>query len=83
MSTHDPLTKTVSIGDRAINLTQVLKLAGCAESGGAAKALIAAGHVQVNGQAELRKRCQMKAGDTIVIDGGPTILLTVGGQAVE
>ena len=39
-----------------INLTQVLKLAGCVESGGAAKVLIAAGQVQVNGQVELRKR---------------------------
>jgi ribosome-associated protein len=77
MSPSVPATKTISIGDRAINLTQVLKLAGCAESGGAAKALIAAGQVQVNGQVELRKRCQMKAGDTIVIEGGPTIVLAV------
>jgi ribosome-associated protein len=75
MSPHEPATKTVSIGDRAINLTQVLKLAGCAQSGGAAKALIAAGQVHVNGQVETRKRCQMKAGDSIVIEGGPTIVL--------
>jgi ribosome-associated protein len=77
MSAREPTTKTVSIGDRAINLTQVLKLAGCAESGGAAKALIAAGRVQVNGQVELRKRCQMKAGDTIAVEGGPTVVLAV------
>jgi ribosome-associated protein len=77
MSAREPAAKTVSIGERAINLTQVLKLAGCAESGGAAKAMIAAGQVQVNGQVELRKRCQMKAGDTIVIEGGPTIVLVV------
>jgi ribosome-associated protein len=83
MSPHGPATKTISIGDRPINLTQVLKLAGCAESGGAAKALIAAGQVQVNGQVELRKRCQMKAGDSILIEGGPTLLLTPAPQAGE
>jgi ribosome-associated protein len=74
-------SKTVSIGDRAINLTQALKLAGCVESGGAAKALVAAGRVRVNGQVELRKRCQMKIGDTIAVEQGPTIVLTQGGDA--
>jgi ribosome-associated protein len=57
-------------------LTQVLKLAGCALSGGAAKAIISAGLVRVNGEVEQRKRRQMKAGDTVVIEDGPTILLT-------
>ncbi len=70
-----PGPKTLTLDDRPINLTQVLKRADCVESGGAAKALIGAGHVQVNGQVELRKRCQMKAGDTIVVAGGPTIVL--------
>jgi ribosome-associated protein len=83
MSASKPAIKTISIGNRAINLTQVLKLAGYAESGGAAKALISAGQIQVNGQVELRKRCQMKVGDTIVIEGGPTIVLAAGGQPVE
>jgi ribosome-associated protein len=75
MSPREPVSQTVVIGDRPINLTQVLKLAGAADSGGAAKALIAAGQVKVNGQVELRKRCQMKAGDTVEIEGGPTIVL--------
>jgi len=64
------------VDERPINLTQVLKRAGCVPSGGAAKALIAAGQVQVNGQVELRKRCKLKTGDAIVIEGGPTIVLT-------
>ena len=68
--------RTVKMDERPINLTQVLKLTGCVESGGAAKALIAAGQVQVNGQVELRKRSTLKAGDTIVIHDGPTIVLT-------
>jgi ribosome-associated protein len=72
----EPKRLTVAVGERPINLTQVLKLAGCVESGGAGKALIAAGQVYVNGQIELRKRCQMKAGDTVNIVEGPTIVVT-------
>jgi ribosome-associated protein len=71
-------TRTITLDDRPINLTQVLKLGGCAQSGGEAKVLIAGGQVRVNGQVELRKRCQMKAGDTIAIEGGPTIVLLAG-----
>ncbi len=72
----EPKRLRVAVGERPINLTQVLKLAGCVESGGAGKALIAAGQVYVNGQIELRKRCQMKVGDTVNIVGGPTIVVT-------
>lgn len=53
------------VGDRPINLTQVLKLAGWADNGGMAKALIADGLVKVNGEVELRKRRQMTAGDAV------------------
>jgi len=63
------------VGDQPINLTQVLKLASCVQSGGEAKTLIAAGQVRVNGELEVRKRRQMKAGDIVAIDGGPTIEL--------
>jgi ribosome-associated protein len=64
--------------DRPINLTQVLKLGGFVQSGGKAKILISGGRVRVNGVVELRKRCQMKAGDTVAIEGGPTIVLQAG-----
>jgi ribosome-associated protein len=72
----EPKRLILAVGERPINLTQVLKLAGCVDSGGAGKALIAAGQVYVNGEIELRKRCQMKVGDTVEIVGGPTIVLT-------
>ena len=71
-------TRTMTLDDRPINLTQVLKLGGCVQSGGEAKMVIANGQVTVNGQVELRKRCQMKAGDRVAIDGGPTIVLLAG-----
>ena len=70
--------RTITLDDRQINLTQVLKLGGCVQSGGEAKMLIAGGQVRVNGQVELRKRCQMKAGDRVTVEGGPTIVLLAG-----
>ena len=51
----------------------MLKLGNCVQSGGEAKMLIAAGQVKVNNQVEIRKRCQMKAGDIVAIDAGPTV----------
>ena len=73
--------RTITLDDRSINLTQVLKLGGCVQSGGEAKMLIADGQVQVNGQVELRKRCQMKPGDQVTVAGGPTIVLVGGAPA--
>jgi ribosome-associated protein len=67
----DPL----SVGDRPINLTQVLKLASLVMHGGEAKAMIADGFVKVNGDVELRKRRKMALGDIIEIDGGPSLVL--------
>ena len=71
-----PDRESLAIGSRPINLTQVLKLAGWAMSGGEAKSLIADGHVRVNGDVELRKRRQMKAGDVVCLEDGPTVELT-------
>lgn len=71
---------SVPVGEKPINLTQVLKLGGFVQSGGEAKAVIAEGLVRVNGEVELRKRRQMKVGDTIALEDGPTIVLTQGGD---
>jgi ribosome-associated protein len=66
---------SLKVGDRPINLTQVLKLSGSVLSGGEAKLLIAEGRVRVNGEVELRKRRQMGVGDVVQIDGGVKITL--------
>jgi ribosome-associated protein len=66
---------SLKVGDRPINLTQVLKLSGCVLSGGEAKLLIAEGRVRVNDEVELRKRRQMGVGDVVQIDGGVKITL--------
>ncbi len=48
-----------------VELNQLLKLAGLADSGGAGKALVASGEVRVDGQVELRKTCKIRAGQSI------------------
>jgi ribosome-associated protein len=71
-----PAGQSLKIGDRPINLTQVLTLAGCVLSGGEAKSLISDGRVRVNGEVELRKRRQMARGDIVEIEGaGPIALI--------
>jgi ribosome-associated protein len=69
------MTETLPIGDRPITLTQVLKRAGWVETGGQAKALIAAGHILVNGEIERRRRRKMAVGDHVTFEGGPSLLL--------
>jgi ribosome-associated protein len=69
------MPEPLNVGDRPINLTQVLKLAGLVGNGGEGKALIAEGMVRVNGEVELRKRRQMTLGDVVQLEGGPSVTL--------
>lgn len=48
-----------------ITLDNLLKITGAAPSGGAAKALAAAGAVNVDGAVELRKTCKIRAGQLV------------------
>ena len=52
-----------------IPLDALLKATGLAESGGRAKAMVAAGQVQVDGQAETRKACKLRAGQCVGLAG--------------
>lgn len=72
----NPAAETLHIGERPINLTQLLKLVGFAETGGQAKSLIAEGRVSVNGEVETRKRRQLAVGDTVRIADGPAWILS-------
>ena len=55
--------------DAFIPLDALLKAVGLAASGGAAKAVIAAGQVSVDGQIETRKRCKVRAGQVVAVAG--------------
>ena len=52
-----------------IPLDALLKTTGLASSGGSAKAMVAAGEVQVDGQLELRKRCKIRVGQVVSVEG--------------
>ena len=48
-----------------IEVHQLLKLVGLCDSGGAGKALVAAGEVQVDGKPESRKTAKIRAGQVV------------------
>ena len=52
-----------------VELCDLLKLLGWSESGAAAKAVIAEGNVNVDGQVETRKRCKIVAGQQVTFNG--------------
>ncbi len=57
----------MAIRDDAIRLGQLLKLAGLVASGGDARAMLEAGAVTVNGEAESRRGRQLRRGDVVVL----------------
>ncbi len=52
-----------------VELHNLLKLMGLADSGGSAKARVAMGDVTVDGKVELRKTCKIRAGQVVMLDG--------------
>lgn len=59
--------ETFELNDEFVELNQLLKLVGIVDSGGAGKALVAAGEVSVDGQVELRKTCKVRAGSVVTL----------------
>lgn len=53
--------------DEFIQLIQLLKVVGIAETGGAAQDMVLAGEVRVNGEVDLRKRAKIKPGDVVEV----------------
>jgi ribosome-associated protein len=52
-----------------VELCNLLKLAGLADSGGQGKALVAAGEVTVDGRPESRKTAKIRAGQVVTCHG--------------
>jgi len=61
-----------------IPLDALLKATGLAPSGGSARMLITDGQVLVDGQAELRKTCKIRAGQRVSL-GDVRVLVRAGG----
>ena len=59
---------TFTLEAETIEVNQLLKLVGLCDSGGAGKAMVAGGRVQVDGQPERRKTAKIRAGQTVTCD---------------
>jgi ribosome-associated protein len=62
-----------------ITLDALLKATGWAPSGGAAKQLIAAGRVQVDGRVETRRGAKLRAGQRVAMEGRAVRLTVAAG----
>ncbi len=61
-------------GREYVALCDLMKLAGLCHSGGMAKSVIADGHVSVDGEVELRKRCKIRPGQIVEFDGQQVVV---------
>lgn len=66
-ATVGPMERDVPIREDVIRLGQLLKLAGIADSGADAKAMLADGLVSVNGEPESRRGRQLRRGDVVAL----------------
>ncbi|MBA3696173.1 MAG: RNA-binding S4 domain-containing protein [Methylotenera sp.] len=57
-----------------IELCNLLKLVGLADSGGRGKAMVAEGLVKVDGQLETRKTAKIRSGQIILLDNSQIIV---------
>jgi len=57
-----------------IELCNLLKLVGLADSGGRGKAMVAEGLVKVDGQLETRKTAKIRAGQVILVENSKIIV---------
>lgn len=59
----------ITIDTPTIALDKALKWAAILPSGGAIRPWLDAGHIQINGEMETRKRRKLQHGDVIAIEG--------------
>lgn len=67
--------REIPIGEGGIRLGQLLKLADVVDTGGAARAVLEAGRVSVNGARETRRGASLRRGDVVEVDGEPLTLV--------
>jgi ribosome-associated protein len=79
MAEHPGETRTIAIRDASIRLGQLLKLADLVDDGGEARAVLAQGLVEVNGEVETRRGRQLVPGDVVTM-AGQTVGITSRGH---
>jgi ribosome-associated protein len=72
--------QSIEIAGTMIRLGQLLKLCGVASDGADAKALIASGQVDVNGEPELRRGRQLHPGDVVRVGTGELRIVAASGH---
>nr|WP_315594837.1 RNA-binding S4 domain-containing protein [uncultured Cupriavidus sp.] len=70
-------TITFPLEGEFVALNDLLKLAGICDSGGAGKALVAAGEVSVDGAPESRKTAKIRVGQVVAVGGAGGIRIKV------
>lgn len=63
------MTVDFILKDEYIELCKLLKAANMVMSGGEGKEVVAQGMVSVDGKLETRKRCKIRAGQTVEFEG--------------
>lgn len=71
----------IEISTEYIALNDLLKICGVVDSGGAGKALVASGCVQVDGAQELRKTNKIRPGQQVEV--GDTLIKVTASPAEE
>jgi ribosome-associated protein len=75
-SASENIVRVITVRAEPIELCQLLKFAGLADNGGAAKAIISEGRVLLNGVVETQKRKKIMGGDRVTL-GEETIVVKV------
>jgi ribosome-associated protein len=83
IKTSEAMSEFSLEGRDYIALNDLLKITGMCESGGAAKAMVAAGKVKVDGQIELRKTCKIRSGQLVEYAGQQIAVKTEHSQSVS
>ncbi len=65
---------TFKIKGEFIELIQLLKVLGIAETGGHAKIIVEDGLVKLNGVVEERKRAKLRVGDKVEVNGETIVM---------
>lgn len=72
---------TFQLDKEFVKLHALLKLLALAPSGGAAKTMIAAGQVSVDGVVETRKACKIRANQVVRVAGDEVFVVAAGGSS--
>jgi ribosome-associated protein len=75
-SASENSVRVITVRAEPIELCQLLKFAGLADNGGAAKAIISEGRVLLNDVVETQKRKKVMGGDRVTL-GEETIVVKV------